>query len=268
MADFLRSQNLARVQGQQQQQFGLSSSQMNASGQHPGFHDQQGSQQSQSQVPASFGSNTGIANPTQLQANFNNRNAMLQAFNQGPMSRQLELMGLAQNQQHPNPQVNSANYAARMAQQQQQGGMNSQNQQGQPTLFSSPAMQTSDTNRSSPPHSSSQTSGSMPNQQVSMQTNGQGMPPGRRPMTLVELRDRASQIQAFIAKQEAAAMNLNHNRASLEQAAFLTQMQVLANDVRSKKELLSKILQAMHQLAPQGSSGGGNGPPGVNPGTM
>jgi hypothetical protein len=267
MADFLRSQNLARVQGQQQQQFGLSSPQMNAPGQHPSFNDQQGSQQSQSQVPVGFGSTIGIANPTQLQANFNNRNAMLQAFNQGPMSRQLELMGLAQNQQHPNPQVNSANYAARMAQQQQQGGMNSQNQQGQPTLFSSPAMQTSDTSRSSPPHSSSQTS--MPNQQVNIQTNGQGIPPGRRPMTLVELRDRASQIQAFIAKQEAAAMNLSHNRASLEQAAFVAQMQALVNDVRSKKELLSKVLQAMNQLAPQGSiNSSGNGPPGVNPGTM
>jgi hypothetical protein len=245
---------------QQQQQFGLPSSQMNAPGQHPSYHDQHGPQQSNSQMPAGFGSNMGIPNATQLQTNFNTRNAMLQAFNQ-PISRQLDMMGL-QNQQHQNAQGGPANFTARMAQQQQQQQQSGPSQQGQPTIFSSPAMQTSDANRASPPRPSSQTPGSMPNQQGGMQANGQGMPPGRRPMTFHELRERASQIQAYIAKQESAAMNLNTNRASVEQGSFLAQMQALAADVRGKKELLAKLVQAMNQAT---SNGNGNGPQGGNP---
>jgi hypothetical protein len=262
VADLIRSQNIARVQGQQQmgqqQQFGLSSSQMNTPGQHPGYHDQHGPQQSNSQMSAGFGSNMGIPNATQLQANFNTRNAMLHAFNQ-PISRQLDMMGL-QNQQHQNAQGGPANFAARMAQQQSgMNGQSQQSQQGQPTIFSSPAMQASDVNRASPPRPSSQTPGSM-NQQGSMQANGQGMPPGRRQMTFLELRERASQIQAYIVKQEAAAMALNNNRASVEQGSFMAQMQALAADVRGKKELLAKLGQAMNQ-----ATSNGNGPQGGNP---
>ena len=195
---------------------------------------------------------------------------MLHAFNQGTMSRQLELMGLAQNQTHSNTQPSPANFAARMTQ--QQGGMNGQpgqNQQGQTMIFSSPVMPASDMNRTSPPHPTSQTPASMPIQQGGLQPNGQAMPAGRRPMTLNELKDRAAQIQAFIAKQEATAMSLNSNRASVEPATFMAQMQGLAADVKNKKELLSKVLQAMNQMAPQGSNNtNGNGPQGGNPGTM
>jgi hypothetical protein len=88
-------------------------------------------------------------------------------------------------------------------------------------------------------------------------------------MTHVELRDRATQIQASIAKQEASAMHLNNNRASIEQSTFIAQMQALAADVRTKKELLSKVYQAMNQLATQGANtSNGNGPQGGNPGSM
>ena len=251
-------------QQQQQQQFGLSSSQMNSPGQHPGYHDQYASQQGNPQMPAGFASSMGIPNSTQLQANFNNRNAMLHSLNP-PMSRQLEMIGM-QNQQHQNPQGGPANLAARLAQQQQQqSGMNGQNQQGQSTLFSSPTMQAGDVNRASPPHPSSQPPGSMPNQQGGMQANGQAVPPGRRPMTFLELRDRATQIQAYIAKQETAAMALSNNRGSVEQGSFMTQMQALAADVRNKKELLSKLAQAMNSMTQASNNSNGNGPQGANP---
>ncbi|KIM85799.1 hypothetical protein PILCRDRAFT_345353 [Piloderma croceum F 1598] len=105
-------------------------------------------------------------------------------------------------------------------------------------------------------------SGSMSNQHGSMQANGQAMPPGRRPMTFLELRERASQIQAYITKLQAAALALNTNRASVGQASFLTQMQALAADYRSKKELLAKLVQAMNQAT---SNSNGNGPQGGNP---
>jgi hypothetical protein len=276
MTDLIRSQNLARVQGQQQlgqqqqqqQQFGLSSSQMSAPGQHSGFHDQQSGQQGQPQIPSGFGSNIGLPNSSQLQANFNNRNAMLHTFNQAPMARQLELIGMTQNQQHPNPQTSSASFAARMAQQ-QQGGMNGQpgQNQGQPTLFSSPIMPASDARRASPSHPSSQAPGSIPNQQGGMQPNGQGVPGSRRALSLLELKDRASQIQSFISKQEATAMNLNSNRSSVEPTVFMAQMQALAADVRNKKELLAKILHTMNQMAPQGLNNS-NGTQGGNSGNM
>jgi len=269
MADLLRSQNLARVQGQQQmgqrQQFGMTSSQMNNPGQHPGFHDHQTSQQNQPQTSAGFGSNMGIPNSTQLQGNFSNRNAMLQAFNQGPMSRQLELMNLAQSQQHQNPQAGPANFAARMAQQHQQSGMSGQNQQGQASLFSSPSTQASDANRTSPSHPPSQTL-SIPNLHGGMQANEQGLSPGQRNMTYLELRDRITQLRSLIAKQEAAAMSLSSNRASVEQGTFLNQMQALAAEVRSKKDVLARLMQAMNQ-ASQGSNSG-SGPQGANPGNM
>src|ERR1700683_4057760 len=74
---------------------------------------------------------------------------------------------------------------------QMQGGMNGQPGQNQQGQFSSPAMQASDANRASPPHPSSQSPGSMQTQQGGMQTNGQGVPAGRRPMTFLELKARA-----------------------------------------------------------------------------
>lgn len=237
---------------------------MNPGGQHPGFHEQQNTPQSQ--MPSNF-NNMGVPSSAQLQANFNTRNAMLQAFNQGPMSRQLELMGLAQNQQHQNPQAGPPNFGNRIGQPPQQGGLNGQNQQPQQGLFSSPSMQPSEAHRGSPPHPTSQTPGSMPTPQGGMQQNGQGMPAGRRPMTFNELRDRATAIQEFIRKQETAAMNLNNQRSSIEPANFMAQMQTLAAEVREKKALLQKVVQAMNQMHPQGASNG-SGPQGASPGNV
>ena len=109
----------------------------------------------------------------------------------------------------------------------------------------------------------------MSTQQGGTQTNGQGVPAGRRPMTFLELKDRATQIQAFITKQEAMAMSLNANRASVDPPTFMTQMQSLAADVRAKRELLSKVVLAMNQTAPQGlNNSNGIGPQGGNPGNM
>lgn len=96
-----------------------------------------------------------------------------------------------------------------------------------------------------------------------MQANGQGLASGRRPMTFLELRDRAQQIREVIAKQEATAMGLNNSRASVEQSAYLNQMQALAADVRSKKDLLTKVVQAMNQM-----QNSGNGSQGTSPGNM
>jgi hypothetical protein len=118
-----------------------------------------------------------------------------------------------------------------------------QHQQGQPTLFSSPGVWARDANRASALQHSSQPPGPVPGQQGAMQANKQGVHP-----TFLELSDRRIQLQAYIAKKEAAAMALSNNRTSVEQGSFLTQMQALAADVKHKKELLSKVVKALNSM--------------------
>ncbi|KAF7967708.1 hypothetical protein HWV62_33335 [Athelia sp. TMB] len=129
VASLIANQNLARMQAQQQmgqqqhqqqqQQFGLAAAQLAAgqqAPQHPGFHDQQ---QGQPQMPGNFPN----MNAGQMQ-NFNRNAAMMQAFNQTNVFRQLELTGMAQQQQHQTPQAVPPNFAARIAS--QAAGMNGQ----------------------------------------------------------------------------------------------------------------------------------------------
>jgi hypothetical protein len=61
------------------------------------------------------------------------------------------------------------------------------------------------------------------------------------------------------------ARSLSNRQASVEQTTYLSQMQAYAADYRGKKDLLSKIVQAMNQMAPQRSNNtNGNGPQGGN----
>ncbi|KAF7964453.1 hypothetical protein HWV62_7575, partial [Athelia sp. TMB] len=108
--------------------------------------------------------------------------------------------------------------------------------QGNPMF--SPGQQSPDTRQASPPHPAQG-----------------GLPAGRRAMNYTELKERASQIQAYIARQEAQAMNLNANRGGIEQHLFMSKMQALATEVRQKKELLQKLLAAMAQAAQQQGAG-------------
>ncbi|KZP27348.1 hypothetical protein FIBSPDRAFT_928183 [Athelia psychrophila] len=259
MASLLQSQNLARMQAQhmgqqsqqqqqqQQQQFGLAAAQIAAGQQpqqHANFHDQQ---QGQAQMPAQFGG----MNPGASQnfGNNQNRAAMMQAFNQSQVSRQLELMGMAQNQQHQSPQAAPANFAGRMA---QQGGMGQAGQpQGSP-MFSAGQLQ-AEGSRASPPHPA----------QLPNQPGAQGLPAGRRPMNFGELRDRAMQIQAYITQQENLAMSLNTQRQGMDPNLFMSKMQTLAGEVRNKKELLSKLTAAMSAAGAQAQQQQHQGP---NPG--
>lgn len=264
MADLLRSQNLARVQGQQQtgqqQQFGLGGPQMGAPNQQPQFLDQ-AIQQAQGHMPNNF-SNMAMQN---MQQSLNSRNAVLQQAFQASQehSRQLELIGLAQNQQ---PQ-NGINFAARLAQQQHQANLNGQpgqNPSSQPDIFSSPALSSSEGIRTSPSHSASQPPPVvMGTQHPPMQQNAQGVPTGRRPMTFQELRERAQNLQAVIAQQEQLVMQISNRRAGTPDSVFIPKMQNLTNEIKTRKEYLHKILQAMSQM--HGISNA-NGPPGGNAG--
>lgn len=255
MAELLRSQQLARLHGgqQQQQQFGLP---MN---QHPNFPDQTNGQATQ--MPANFGNMNSPTAPHSQQ-----RSALINAFNssQGLMSRQLDMMGLAQNQQNQNPQLGPSGVAGRPNQ--PQNGMPGQNQP-QPMLFSSPMAQHTEPHRGSP-HPAAQTPASAANMQSFMQSNSSGTPDGRRAMTLVELKERATSLQQFIREREAFAMNLTQNKATMDHATFTAQMQNLAAEVQTKRDLLIKVVDAIKRMAPGFMNGSGNGQQNVNNGNM
>jgi hypothetical protein len=240
----------------QQQQFALGVPQMSVGGSgQTSFHDQ-ANQQPQSHMPPNF-ANMGI--PTQsLQQSLNSRNAMLQAFqpNQGHnnnISRQLELMGLAQSQQAQN---GSMNFATRMApQQQHQAGLSAQSGKNQPSqvdIFSPQALGPNEgMRRPSPSHPTPLPSGHIGNQQ-SMQPNNQGMPAGRRHMTFGELKERATALRAMINNQENAILQFTSQRAGLPDAEFMTKMQSLKADLKNKRDYLNKVVHAITQMAPNG----------------
>ncbi|KZP32174.1 hypothetical protein FIBSPDRAFT_510821 [Athelia psychrophila] len=115
-----------------------------------------------------------------------------------------------------------------------QGGMGQAGQpQGSP-MFSAGQPQAQGS-RASPPHPA----------QLPNQPGTQGLPAGRRPMNFSQLRDRAMRVQAYITQQEDLAMSLNTQRPGMDPNLFMSKMQILAGEVRDKKELLSKLTAAM-----------------------
>lgn len=254
MSDLLRSQTLPRVQqGQQQmtpqqQQFALGVAMNAASGANqqsfldPSNQQQQQQQASQTQMLPNFPS-MGMPGSS-LPQSLTSRSAMLQAFNANPghpNMRQLELIGLAQNQQ---PQ-NGVNFATR--QQQLQQGMNGQQgmPHASPDMFSSPGMSNETLRRPSPNHANAQVAAPMGGQQP-MQVNGQV--PSRRPMNFNELNERASTVRGLINAQELNMTQMGA-RGSAADPIFMGKMRALAADLKSKKEYLNKVLHAMGQSA-------------------
>jgi hypothetical protein len=248
MADMLRTQNLARNPGQQQQlgqQFGLAGQ---MSTQQSPFHDPS-AQRPQSHISANF-PNMGIPN---IQQSINARNPMLQPYNgnnAGQMTR-LDLMGLAQNQQS---QAGSLNFAARIGQQpQHQTVMNpqtSQNQSTQSDLFTSPGMTPSDGIRRSPSHLA-QPPPSIGNIQLGNPQNSHAPPAGRRHMTFPELRERAQQLQTSVLQRERALELLVNNRGGTSDAELMHKVQAGQTEIKREREMLAKVIQAMSQAASQ-----------------
>lgn len=261
--DLLRSQSLARVQGQQQQQqlnnqqFGLGGPPMgNGIGGGSGIQQQQpqsfldpgSNPQQQSHMPPGFPSGGGLANAPSLQQSMS-RSAMIQAFqanqashgNNPNVARQLELM-LAQNQQLP--QNGQMNLAARMEQQRQQQ-QQAQHQQQLQGMNQSPAGELFPAagmvdRRPSPAHSNGQ-----PSQQP--HPPQQPQQPQRR-MTIAELNERASMLQNNINQIEAALAHHNNQRVSSPDPAFNNKIRALQNEVKVKKDYLNKMTAAMQSM--------------------
>ncbi|KAJ7104308.1 hypothetical protein B0H15DRAFT_809422 [Mycena belliarum] len=264
VAELMRNQQLARQQSQQQQQqqqFGMGVPQMGGQPGGPqGFLDPS-NQQQPSQSHPGF-QNMGISNPS-LQT-LNNRTAMLHAMQQQPNSsaaqRQLELMGLAHNQQPQNahnqqPQNSPLNFAHRMQQQalNNQPGM-SQAQPQQSENFLSPSMANSDVmRRASPSHPAQQPGGSQgPN------ANGQPLPQVNR-ASFLTLQERASNLKNIITAQENQLVQLTSQRARIGDASFMDKVRSVSADLKNRKEHYGRLLNFLHQIQSQMNNGAMNG---------
>ena len=265
MADLVRSQTLARVQGQQQQQLNQQPPFGGPSQQHqPGqpFHDPSSNQPPQSQHP-NFMNNPG--NPA-----LNIRNAsVLQAFqaaNAGPdVSRQLNNLILAQQQQQQqqNQQQSQQNNAGGPmnfgARQQQMHAMNQGSSPDTHNLFPPQGMD----RRPSPAHPLPLPNNMQPGPQnpmgpmggqspIPQQQQAQGSQQTNRRVTMHELTERAHLLRQSIMQQEAMLGHYgNQHRASQQNGgpidqAVLTKMRQLVGDIKQKKEYLQRMLLAIN----------------------
>ena len=176
--------------------------------------------------------------------------------------RPLEVIGLAPNQQPQSQQQQPQNYPTRLPQQQQhqlQVPQSPQNPNSQPNIFTSPQ---SDALRSSPSHSSQpgignhipvtqQSQQPPPPQQQQQQQQPPPLPSVRRPMPISfqELRERAQQLQHSIANNENILSQMSTRRAQTSDAEYLSSIQHIQIDTKTKRDLLMKVMQAMTTAA-------------------
>ncbi|KAG5651516.1 hypothetical protein H0H81_008353 [Sphagnurus paluster] len=271
MMDLLRSQSLARVQGQQQQQQQLNSQQFGLGGQQMGnmgggagnqnipqqqsFLDSNSNQPQQGNMPTGF-PGTGAPN---MQSPMS-RNNMIQAFqasaNQGDpnVARQLQLM-LAQGQAQNNPTN------LRLEQQRQQQSQHHQHHQAPNQSSGELFGQGMVDRRPSPAQANMQgpIGLGVPNSQQHQQQQQQ------RRINPAELADQAKKMRAQIQVQEQMLAQLTATRSMTPDPNFVNKMRQLSSEIKQKKEYLAKITQVFsmamqhqqqqQQHMPQGANG-------------
>ncbi|KAJ6577233.1 hypothetical protein B0H19DRAFT_1019558 [Mycena capillaripes] len=192
--------------------------------------------------------NMGISNPS-LQT-LNNRTAMLQAFQQpnNAAARQLELMGMAHNQQPQNGPINFANRMSHQAALNGQPGMGQPQQQ--PESFLSPSLQNSEAmRRPSPSHPGPQP-GAMPN---GMPTPGQ--PPHLTRANYNALLERAQNLKNIITNQESQLVQLTSQRTRIGDASFMDKIRTVGADLKNRKEHYARLVNFLQQNQPQFANG-------------
>ncbi|ESK82159.1 hypothetical protein Moror_14483 [Moniliophthora roreri MCA 2997] len=274
MADLLRSQGMNRMQNQQQP-FGLGMGHpgLNHNQPPPSFLDQSNQGNPQNRVsPLSFPntmSSGGV--PGQNSSNFNGpgpaRNMMLQALqNNQSHNRQLELMGLAQNQQNQNSPLNLSNRLAPPPHQGPGGGYNgppgmNPGVHQQTDLFPNGGPGSNDAmRRPSPSHPH------LPQQHQPPQLGvPSGRPPigpsppgpmgmGRRTINLSDLQERSQAMTNNIQNIEFQMRNLASGHSTMSEQLFAQRMRFLQNDIATKRENLAKINQLINQMTTTGKT--------------
>ncbi|TFK50042.1 hypothetical protein OE88DRAFT_1736329 [Heliocybe sulcata] len=282
MMDFMRSNSMVRAQGQQlmgqhQQPMNMGQGQMNPNQQ---FRDLQGGPQ---QMHPGFNpnfANAGMSNGQQFPVNLSqasaaiaarNPNFLAQMANQGQMSRQLELIGLAQNQQ---PQNGPAGVAARLAQHNQQltqmlqhqtqqaGGGNlpqSQNPMGQSNFFPHPSVTpVPDIRQNGSPQAPSQHPMQMGHpQQEPLQ--GQPQRPMQRPVLNQNLTAEQA-IRALMSNRETLRQDINVMTNELQRirhsvvpktSDVMAQCNKLEQQIQEKNGKLNQLMKIIQEFDPQ-----------------
>ncbi|KAJ3744198.1 hypothetical protein DFH05DRAFT_1525205 [Lentinula detonsa] len=229
----------------QQQRFGLAIGSPGPS-QQPSFLDQPN--QTQHNIPMGF---TGMGQHNPSYQSMQHRQNMLHALQGNQQhSRQLELMGLAQNQQNQNGPTNLVNRGVPMNGTPQ--GLNPH--QSQNDMFSSPNEM-----RRPSPHPSMQPP-SLNNQPAN--ANGMNFRGtvniGGRPINLGDLTERANTLRGLIQQQEMQIHQLQAQRPNINDNVFMNRMRSSQSELAVRKESLNKIVTLMNICIQQGN--GGNGP--------
>ncbi|KAK0469997.1 uncharacterized protein EV420DRAFT_84200 [Desarmillaria tabescens] len=234
MVDLLRSQNMAaRAHGQQQQSFPLGVPQMSAgpsggpSQQRP-FHDPSSQRQ-----PVGFPNlvNGGGLQAPLSQNSMQARNAMMQAItNNQNHNRQLELIGMAANQQNQNDPMS---FPSRLNAQQQPQSVHAPGQGD----ISAPAMDANDPLQRASPANPPNQMGGQPHQ-FTMAPNGM-----MRPQLPPELQSRIMTLRTMISNGENNIRNLQNNRAGMPDVPYYAQLKMHQNEVAKAKEMLARIIQ-------------------------
>lgn len=241
-ADLLRSQQLARVQGQQQQQ--LNQQQPFGGPSQPGqpFHDPSSNQSPQSQHPAFMNNPNGAGNGPSLPS----RNPAIHQGFSNDINRQL-LMLQQQNQQ------NNAGVPMNFALRQQQIQTMNQNQGSSPdthNLFPSQGMD----RRPSPAHSLPLPNSMPPGPSKSIggqgqapmpQPQGQG-PQVRRP-TMAEIGERMSSLRAAIMQHETMLQHMSNQHHQTAQNGGQPD-QLLMNKIRQTMMSTKEKKDQLHKL--------------------
>ncbi|KIK62385.1 hypothetical protein GYMLUDRAFT_41817 [Collybiopsis luxurians FD-317 M1] len=240
MANLLRSQNLAQMQSQQQS-FGMGMGGAPNPGQQRSFLEQQN--QTPHNVQMGF---SGMEQHNQgFQPSMPNRQSMLQAL-QGSQShtRQLELMGLAQNQQNQNSPTNLGNRVAN-------GIPMNGNPQALNSLQPPNDLAFNPNNMRRPsPHPPLQPP-LMANQPANGTINVQG-----RTINMADLTDRAATLRNMIQAMEVSMRQLHSQRATMPDNVFMAKMRQLQTDMTGRKDSLTKIMTLMNICIQQSANGG------------
>lgn len=236
MHDFLRSQGVARMQIQQpaqKQPFGIPGAPMNGVG-----HDLSGGHMPPQMQP-NFNGLAG--NASSLQAAFRPNPAMMGSIANPQVTRQLDLMTMAQQQQHQPPQGGPINMQHRV----------------QPGMVGQPATNMFGT----PMHPGGDGSHAQQNQMGAMAgVSSNGQPPmntgGARPAqpnpSPQQLLETARKIQAQILARQTELNNYANSHGSSPDNEYIVRHTQMQAEIDRHKMLFSKVQGALHGMRAQG----------------
>ncbi|KAJ7052513.1 hypothetical protein C8F01DRAFT_1375908 [Mycena amicta] len=183
--------------------------------------------------------------PNSFQNSIQSLNSRFQQPSNPEAHRQLELLGLAHNQQ---PQNGPVNFANRMHQQAALNGQRIGQQPQQPqqpeTFLAAPGP--NPMRQPSPSH-----------QQGQPPAPQQGQPAQVTRASYVALQERAHNLKSIISNQEAQLMQLTSQRTRIGDASFMDKVRTVSADLKNRKEHYARLVNFINQIQSHIQHGGG-----------